>query len=227
VAKEWILNMATNRWGLNKKRRVGPVALWIREASPRTVDAWEQAYLQRLAQMLAEKEVPLTPEAYLRSLGEKLYTKVTEVVRAEIDDVTEEDCVAYIRHLVIDRTFDGYQREIETVYGQLQAALGVEIRPATDEMDRRYNVDFVIAVEKRFIGLQIKPLTYEQMPEAHRWQQWMAKTHAAFTKKFGGRVFVVFSVTEGRRKRIANPEVVAEIKQEILRLQSFASGEER
>ncbi len=28
MAKEWILNMATNRWGLNKKTSVGPVAQW-------------------------------------------------------------------------------------------------------------------------------------------------------------------------------------------------------
>ncbi len=26
MAKEWILNMATNRWGLNKKDSVGPVS---------------------------------------------------------------------------------------------------------------------------------------------------------------------------------------------------------
>jgi len=36
MAKEWILNMATNRWGLNKKSMVGPVAQWIREVSPKT-----------------------------------------------------------------------------------------------------------------------------------------------------------------------------------------------
>jgi hypothetical protein len=28
MAKEWILNMITNRWGLNKKDRVGPGVLW-------------------------------------------------------------------------------------------------------------------------------------------------------------------------------------------------------
>ena len=95
MAKEWILNMATNRWGLNKKRSVGPVSEWIREAMPRDEGEWEQAYRERL------------------------FVKVTEVVRAEIDEVTLADCIAYIRNLVIHRTFEGYQREIETVYGQL------------------------------------------------------------------------------------------------------------
>jgi len=34
MAKEWILNMATYRWGLNKKDSVGPVSSWIRECGP-------------------------------------------------------------------------------------------------------------------------------------------------------------------------------------------------
>ncbi len=222
MAKEWILNMATNRWGLNKKRSVGPVSEWIREAMPRDEGEWEQAYRERLAAMLRERGVDLEPEAYLRTLGERLFVKVTEVIRAEIDEVTLADCIAYIRNLVIHRTFEGYQREIETVYGQLQQQLGVTIEPASDRLDRLFNVDFVIRVGKALIGLQIKPVTYQQMNEAHRWRAWMEKTHQKFTAKYGGKVFVVFSVKEGRQKRIANREVIEAIRQEIQRLASAA-----
>ena len=218
MAKEWILNMATNRWGLNKKRSVGPVAAWIREAAPKDEQAWEQAYHERLAEMLAERGIPLSPQEYLRSLGERLFVKVTEVVRAEVEEVTLEDCQSYIRNLVIHRTFEGYRREIDTIYGQLEETLDVPIKPAPDDLDRRYNVDFVIEVGDRLIGLQIKPITYEQMPQAHRWQSWMAESHRRFTKKFGGKVFVVFSVREGRQKRIANPDVFDAIRVEMQRL---------
>jgi len=218
MAKEWILNLATNRWGLNKKRSVGPVAAWIREVAPKDEAEWENAYYQRLGQMLAERKIPLSPQEYLRSLGERLFVKVTEVVRAEVDEVTLEDCENYIRNLVIHRTYEGYLREIDTIYGQLQEQLGVPITPAPDEIARRYNVDFVIEIGEQLIGLQIKPITYEQMPEAHRWQAWMAETHRRFEQKFGGKVFVVFSVREGRKKRIANPEVVDAIRTEIQRL---------
>ena len=223
MAKEWILNLATNRWGLNKKRSVGPVSAWIREVAPRSVDAWERAYYRKLREMLAERGMDMEPERYLETLGERLYVKITEVVRAEIDEVTLEDCTAYIRDLVVRRTFEGYQREIETIYGQLEAQLGVPIRPASDELDRLYNVDFVIEVEKALIGLQIKPVTYQQMTEAHRWHEWLRESHRKFTQRFGGKVFIVFSVREGRRKRIANPEVVAEIEAEIHRLRSTSS----
>lgn len=44
------------------------------------------------------------------------------------------------------------------------------------------------------------------------------KTHEEFTKKFGGKVFYIISITEGKNKRIRNVEVIDEIKNEMLRL---------
>ncbi len=218
MAKEWILNIATNRWGFNKKNSVGPVSLWIRECDPQTPDEWRKFYFQKLKTLLKEKQIDLTPEQYLQGLGSKLYTKITEVVQAEIDDVTEQDCLEYIYNLVIHRTFAGYQTEIKTIYEQLQQQLGVKIQPAPDQWDRLYNVDFYIEVEDKYIGLQIKPLTYEQTPEVHRWKEWLAKTHAKFEAEKGGKVFTIFSVKKGNHKEIFNPEVVEDIQMEINRL---------
>ncbi len=45
--------------------------------------------------------------------------------------------------------------------------MGVEIKPAPDEWDRLYNVDFYIQVGEKYIGLQIKPISYEQTPEIY------------------------------------------------------------
>jgi hypothetical protein len=66
---------------------------------------------------------------------------------------------------VINRTFDGYRSEIQTIYGQLQDLLGVEVKPAPDKWDRGYNVDFFIQVNGKFIGLQIKPAGYAYIPQ--------------------------------------------------------------
>ena len=57
---------------------------------------------------------------YLEQLGKTLFIKVTDVCRAEIESVTEEDCINFIYNLVINRTFDGYQSGIQTIYGQLE-----------------------------------------------------------------------------------------------------------
>ena len=46
--------------------------------------------------------------------------KISEVLKAEIEEVKEEDCIQYIRNLVINRTYEGYKTEINTIYGQLQ-----------------------------------------------------------------------------------------------------------
>jgi hypothetical protein len=106
MAKEWILNMATNRWGLNKKNSVGPVSQWIRECSPRTIEDWRRFYYERLNEMLKEKGTGLSAEEYLQDLGRKLYVKITEVIQTEIEEVREEDCIDYIYNLVLNRTFD-------------------------------------------------------------------------------------------------------------------------
>jgi len=48
MAKEWILNSAINRWGLQKKRMVGAVSDEIRRCSPKTVEEWELYYYQNV-----------------------------------------------------------------------------------------------------------------------------------------------------------------------------------
>lgn len=219
MAKEWILNMATNRWGLNKKNNVGPVSQWIRECSPKTVRDWEKFYYKKLNGFLMEKGIPLSPTEYLNELGKKLYVKITEVIQSEIEEVREEDCIQYIHNLVINRTYDGYLTEIKTIYGMLQKELGVEIKSAPDKWDRLYNVDFYIQVKNKYIGLQIKPITYAQMPEIHKWKEWLERTHKKFRKDKGGKVFIIFSIKKDNRKEIFNKEVIEEIREEIKRLE--------
>lgn len=221
MAKEWILNMATNRWGLNKKDSVGPVSYWIRECSPKTEGEWESFYYKKLSEMLNGKGINLSPREYIQDLGQKLYTKITEVIQAEIEEVTEKDCLQYIYDLVINRTFEGYQTEIKTIYGQLQQILRVSIQPAPDEWDRLYNVDFYIEINGKYIGLQIKPITYEQTPEIYKWKDWLKKTHNRFETDKGGKVFTVFSIKKGDKKIIYNTEGIEEIKKEIERLKNI------
>jgi len=218
MSKEWILNIATNRWGLNKKNSVGPVSQWIRECTPKTIKDWEEFYYKKLAEFLKSKGIKLPPKEYIKDLGRKLYIKITEVIQAEIEEVTEEDCIQYIYNLVINRTYDGYLTEIKTIYGKLQHELGVEIKPAPDEWDRLYNVDFYIQIDDKYIGSQIKPITYEQTPEIYRWKEWLERTHKKFEKDHGGKVFIVFSIKKDNRKEIYNIEVIEQIKEEIKRL---------
>lgn len=208
MAKEWILNSATNRFQLNFSRNVGKVSEEIRKCSPKTVEDWERYYYQNVR----SKE-------HLVELGKKLYIKITEVLSSEIESVTEDDCTEFIINLVIKRTFDGYMTEKQTVYGQLQDILGVKIEPAPDEWDRLYNVDFFIKVNDKFIGLQIKPAGgVSHITQIYQERKQQEQTHKKFTEKYGGKVFYIISIKEGDKKKIHNPEVIDEIKEEIKRL---------
>ncbi|HOI25577.1 MAG TPA: MjaI family restriction endonuclease [Caldisericia bacterium] len=70
MPKEWILNSANMRWGLTKKNKVGPVADLIRKCSPKSVQDWENFYLENVK-----------PKEYLEELGKILFIKISEVPR--------------------------------------------------------------------------------------------------------------------------------------------------
>ena len=82
MAKEWILNSAMNRFQLNFKRNVGPTSESIRKCAPKTLEEWQEYYFANVR-----------PEEHIVELGKKLYVKITEVIQAEVAEVTEEDCI--------------------------------------------------------------------------------------------------------------------------------------
>ncbi|XOB41671.1 MAG: MjaI family restriction endonuclease [Candidatus Nealsonbacteria bacterium] len=207
MPKEWILNSAINRWGLQRKKQVGAVSDEIRKCSPKDLEDWEEYYFKNVY-----------PKEHLVEIGRKLYIKISEVLEAEIESITEQDCIDYVINLVLNRTFDGYVSEKQTIYGQLQDILGVKIEPASDEWDRLFNVDFYIKIKEKYIGLQIKPTGYAFITQIIKEQEVQKQTHKKFTDKYGGKVFYIYSIKEGDKKVIHNKEVIDEIKQEIKRL---------
>ena len=210
MAKEWILNSAMNRFQLNFKRNVGAVSEEIRKCQPKRIQEWEDYYFTNVRD-----------RGHLESLGRKLYVKITEVISAEVEEITEEDCINYMLNLVINRTFDGYLTEIKTIYGQLQKILEHKIEPAPDEWDRLFNVDFFIEIDGKFIGLQVKPVSdVSHIPQIFKERALQEETHKKFQKQYGGKVFYLISMKTGNKKVIQNTEVIPEIEQEIERLKN-------
>lgn len=211
MAKEWILNSAMNRFQLNFKRNVGATSEAIRKCSPKTLEEWREYYYTNIKS-----------EQHIEELGKKLYVKITEVIQSEVADVTEQDCIDYMKQLVIERTYDGYTTEIQTIYGQLQAILKITIEPAPDEWDRLFNVDFFIKINDKYLGLQIKPVNQGlQLPEIFKEYGLQQETHKKFTEVFGGKVFYLFSQKINGKKEIVNKEVIPEIVNEIERLKQL------
>jgi hypothetical protein len=174
MAKEWILNQSNMRWGLNKKKSVGPVMKEIRNCSPQNLKDWEEYYYKNVY-----------PKAHLEQLGEKLYNNIKTTVTDEINSITKNDCKEFVKNLVINRTYQGYITEIAVIHKQLEKELGVKITEAPDEWDRLFNVDYYIEIGKRYIGLQIKPtgVSGDSDLEVIKEKIQQRRTFDAFTKK--------------------------------------------
>lgn len=210
MAKEWILNSAMNRFQLNFSRNVGKVSEEIRKCEPKSQEEWEMYYFENVRS-----------RSHIEDLGKRLYIKITEVLSSEIEEVTETDCVNYMIDMVIKRTFDGYSTEKTTIYEQLEQYLDVKIKPASDEWDRLYNVDFYIEVNGHFIGLQIKPANgVSHITQIYQERTQQANTHQKFLRLFGGHVFYIISLKENGKKVIQNKEVIEEIKNEMAKLKN-------
>lgn len=208
MAKEWILNSTMNRFQLNFKRNVGATSEAIRKCSPKSLEEWRTYYYSNIK-----------TEQHIEDLGRRLYVKITEVIQSEVESVTEQDCIDYMKQLVIERTYDGYTTEIQTIYGQLQSILNITIESAPDEWDRLFNVDFYIKINDKYIGLQIKPVNQGlQLPEIFKEYSLQHETHKKFTEVFGGKVFYLFSQKINGKKEIVNKEIIEEISNEIEKL---------
>ncbi len=215
--RETLLNYGMNRWGLNKAYSVGATSELIRSCAPKKFEEWEKFYFNNACQKKKEG-IRITRE-YLKSLGHKLYIKISEVIRSELDSISEEECIDYAYNLVLNRTYEGYRSEIDTIYGQLESIINRKIVPAPDEWDRSYGVDFYIPIKNKSIGIQIKPIKSGQSINQYQWIEMHRKNHERFKNDFGGNVFFVYSIKgPGKKKKIYNTEVIDKIIREIKRL---------
>ncbi|MFA5362394.1 MAG: MjaI family restriction endonuclease [Candidatus Omnitrophota bacterium] len=214
---ETLLNYAMNRWGLNKAHSVGKTSELIRACAPSEFKEWESFYFSE-AKQKKKNGIAITRE-YITGLGKTLHIKLSEVVQNELESITEEECIDYAYNLVLNRTYEGYRTEIETIYGQLESAVGKKIEAAPDKWDRTYNVDFFIKVADKFIGIQIKPIESGQALNQYQWVEMHKKNHERFEKDFGGKAFFVYSIkSSGKKKSIYNTEIIEEIIAEIKKL---------
>jgi len=206
-------NMVVNRFQLNQKHNVGPTSESIREYQPRSKEEWADFYYQHVR-----------PREHIDELGRRMYQKIQDEIIPALESITVDECIAYMHELVIDRTYEGYVSELETVREIVAGELeGYEVLPTPDDVDRGLAVDFYIPVGEYRIGLQVKPITVSQIPNLHEWQRIWEEGHEEFRRRYGGRVFVLINVRRGSSdKRLANPEVIDEIKAEIRRLEEKA-----
>jgi len=97
---------------------------------------------------------------HIESLGKMLYTKITEVIQSEVEEITEQDCMDYIYNLTINRTFDGFLRVKSVVNdGLAKIFRDIIFEESDSELDHAGDIDYVAKVGDRAFGIQIKSVT--------------------------------------------------------------------
>lgn len=189
----------------------------IRECQPESFEEWKDWYFDN-AHTTGKNPTKITSQS-LKELGERLYTKITEVVipewEAAFRDLTEQDCIDYIYNLTINRTYDGYLREKSVINDGLAKIFPNIVFEETDpELDHAGDIDYIAKVGSKCIGIQIKPVSATSNFGSYSLTERMKTSFDSFKEVFGGNVFIVFSL-DGE---IANKEVVDQIREEIIRL---------
>ncbi len=215
--KEKVLNYATQTYQLSRPNKVGPVMALIRECQPKTIEEWENWYFEN-AKTDGKSPTKITKEN-LEELGERLYIKIMEIVIPEwteaFEQLTLDDCVDYIHNLTINRTFDGFLREKSVIEDNLaKSFLNVRFEESDPELDHAGDIDYLGWVGDKAFGIQIKPVTAKANFGNYSATERMKASFDEFTKKFDGKVFVVFSIDD----KIKNEEVIEQIAKEIERL---------
>ena len=215
--KEKVLNYACQTYQLSRPNKVGTVMALIRECQPKTIEEWKKWYFEN-AYTNSKNPTKITDES-LAELGQRLYEKITEVVipewQAAFSQLTLQDCIDYIYNLTINRTFDGYLREKSVVNdGLAHIFKEISFEESDPELDHAGDIDYIAKVGNKAFGIQIKPVTAKANFGNYSPSERMKASFRDFEDKYGGKVFIVFSL-DGE---IGNKPVIDEIALEIKRL---------
>lgn len=222
--KEKVLNYTSNTYQLTRPSKVGTVMALIRECQPASLDEWESYYFEN-AYTNTKSPVKVTDEI-LQELGERLYAKLMEVVIPEwtkaFKNITLQDCLDYIYEVTVVRTYDGFLLEKSVINDSLAKIFtDVEFEESEPELDHAGDIDYLGKVGKKSFGIQIKPVTANATFANYKISDRMSASFQNFEKKYGGKVFIIFSTRVGNKKDIVNKDIIKDIANEILRLKSM------
>lgn len=212
--KEKVLNYATQTYQLSRPNKVGAVMSLIRECQPKTLEEWEKWYFEN-AFTDSKTPVKITKEI-IKELGERLYVKIREIVIPEwteaFSQITLQDCIDYIYNLTINRTYDGFMREKSVIEDNLSKIFPeVKFEESDPKLDHAGDIDYIGWVGDKAFGIQIKPVTAKANFGNYSVTERMKASFEEFTKEYGGKVFIVFSVDD----EIKNKDVINQIRKEI------------
>ena len=131
------------------------------------------------------------------------------------NQLTLNDCIDYVFNLIINRTYDGFLREKSVIEDNLSKKFPeVRFEESDPELDHAGDIDYLGWIGEKAFGIQIKPVTAKANFGNYSATERMKASFADFIDKYGGQVFIVFSIDD----KIRNEDVIGSIAAEIARL---------
>ncbi len=96
----------------------------------------------------------------------------------------------------------------------------IEFEESDPLLDHAGDIDYLGKVGDKAFGIQIKPITANTNFGNYKITERMSASFQDFEEKYGGRLFVIFSIRTGDKKAIKNKEIIEEIKTEIERVKN-------
>lgn len=204
------LNLAINRFQLNRPKRIGKTDDAISAAIPTSLEEWQEHYISNLRS-----------EQQLDEIGDELFDKMQSVVLAEIKSINQEDCRNYVKELVFVKTFEGYQARLDILQNELLEKTGKHFEFKADHNNdwrfKTYQIDFYhIDINKDLlIGVKVYPESFEnsQNPHVIRSKDEVERAHKDAEEKYAGHFFNLYYRKHSKDKyELTNPKVLDIIK---------------
>ncbi|MCL5991956.1 MAG: MjaI family restriction endonuclease [Bacteroidetes bacterium] len=148
-------------------------------------------------------------------LGKVLHKRLINELKTNLYDFSEQECINYIHNITSFSKLAGYIRQNSAIYDNLAKLFPTlnleEIEP---EYEHSLDIDYTARVGNNSIGFQIKPITAKYSFANYSPTERMKAGFKEFKEKFGGNVFIIFSL-DGE---IGNEDIITEIQSEIERL---------
>jgi hypothetical protein len=210
---EHLLNYTAQRYQLTRPSKVSPVMDLIRQVKPKNKKEWMDYYWGHAK---TKNNHPITKKS-LNQLGDILYEKMHKIIKKEFlsafKKIDKKTCRDYIYDVVINRTYDGYNRECAVVYKILSKRFPqILFNESDSELDHAGDIDFIGKINEKYsIGIQIKPLTSKSGYGSYNPEDRMLNNFLNFEKKYKGKVYILYC----DKKKLQNNSILDEIEKDI------------
>ena len=150
-----------------------------------------------------------------------MHDKLKCLLTKALQKIRVQDCLDYIYGVTVVGTCDGFLLGKSVINDSLAKRFpDVEFEEPESNLDHVCDIDYIGKVGGKSFEIQIKPITANANFGDYKISDRMSASFQDFEKKYGGKVFIIFSTRAGNKKDVVNKDIIKKIENEINRLMS-------